>query len=177
MNIEYFISKRLFTAKEKNNRYTKPILRIAIFSIALSLAVMLLSVIVVTGFKKDISNKIIGFGSHIIISSFTDNQSFESDPISIKQDFYPDITSQEGIQHIQTFATKAGIVKTEDEILGVVLKGVAGDYDWEFLESNLVEGRAPAINDSVKINEILISEEVSRNLGLVTMAIMSRRLR
>ena len=72
MNVEYFIAKRLFTAKEKNNTHTQPILRIAILAIALSVAVMLISVTVLTGFKNEISSKIIGFGSHITITYFTD---------------------------------------------------------------------------------------------------------
>ena len=166
MNVEYFIAKRLFTAKEENNTYTKPILRIAILAIALSVAVMLISIMVVTGFKNDISDKIIGFGSHITISNFTNNQSYESEPISVDQDFYPSITAVEGVKHISTFATKAGIIKTTDEIQGVVLKGVSSDYDWTFFKDNLVSGSVFEVNDSVKSNQILISENISKNLDL-----------
>ena len=108
MNIEYFIAKKLFTAKEKNNSYTKPILRIAILAIALSVSVMLVSIMVITGFKSDISSKIIGFGSHITISSFTNNQSYENEAISINQHFYPSINDADGIKNISVFATKAG---------------------------------------------------------------------
>ena len=157
MNIEYFIAKKLFTAKEENNSYTRPILRIAILAIALSVAVMLLSVMVVTGFKDDIYNKVLGFNSHITISNFTNNQSYESEPISIEQDFYPSIKNEKGIQHINVFATKAGIVKTADEIHGVILKGVSFDYDWSFFKDNLVSGDVFNIKDSVKSNNILIS--------------------
>ena len=167
MNVEYFIARKLFIAKEENNSYTKPILRIAILAIALSVAVMLLSVMVVTGFKNDISNKIIGFGSHITISNFTNNQSYESEPISIEQDFYPSIKDHEGINHINVFATKAGIVKTTDEIHGVVLKGVASYYDWSFFKDNLVSGDVFTLTDSVRSNNILISEEVAKQLKLV----------
>ena len=166
MNVEYFIAKRLFTAKEENNTYTKPILRIAILAIALSVAVMLISIMVVTGFKNDISDKIIGFGSHITISNFTNNQSYESEPISVEQDFYPLVTSVEGVKHISTFATKAGIIKTADEIQGVVLKGVSSDYDWTFFKDNLVSGSVFEVNDSVKSNQILISENISKTLDL-----------
>ena len=166
MNVEYFIAKRLFTAKEENNTYTKPILRIAILAIALSVAVMLISIMVVTGFKNDISDKIIGFGSHITISNFTNNQSYESEPISVEQDFYPSITDVEGVKHISTFATKAGIIKTADEIQGVVLKGVSSDYDWTFFKDNLVRGSVFKVNDSVKSNQILISENISKTLDL-----------
>ena len=166
MNVEYFIAKRLFTAKEENNTYTKPILRIAILAIALSVAVMLISIMVVTGFKNDISDKIIGFGSHITISNFTNNQSYESEPISVEQEFYPSITAIEGVKHISTFATKAGIIKTANEIQGVVLKGVSSDYDWTFFKDNLVSGSVFEVNDSVKSNQILISENISKTLDL-----------
>ena len=166
MNVEYFIAKRLFTAKEENNTYTKPILRIAILAIALSVAVMLISIMVVTGFKNDISDKIIGFGSHITISNFTNNQSYESEPISIEQDFYASINDIEGVKHISTFATKTGIIKTADEIQGVVFKGVSSDYDWSFFKDNLVSGSVFEVNDSVKSNQILISENISKTLNL-----------
>ena len=166
MNVEYFIAKRLFTAKEKNNRYTKPILRIAILAIALSVAVMLLSITVLTGFKDEISNKIIGFGSHITITNFTNNQSYESEPILLNQEFYPSITDQQGIKHIQTFATKAGIIKTEDEILGMVLKGISSDFEPSFFEQNLVEGEVPIYNDTLTSNKVMISKSVADILQL-----------
>ena len=166
MNVEYFIAKRLFTAKEKNNRYTKPILRIAILAIALSVAVMLLSITVLTGFKNEISSKIIGFGSHITITNFTNNQSYESEPIELNQEFYPSITKQKGIKHIQTFATKAGIIKTEDEILGMVLKGISSDFDPSFFEKNIVEGQVPTYNDTLTSNKVMISKSVADILQL-----------
>ena len=166
MNVEYFIAKRLFTAKKKNNRYTKPILRIAILAIALSVAVMLLSITVLTGFKNEISNKIIGFGSHITITNFTNNISYESEPIALNQEFYPGIADQHGIKHIQTFATKAGIIKTEDEILGMVLKGISSDFEPTFFKQNLVEGEVPIYNDTLTSNKVLISKTVSDILQL-----------
>ncbi|MBT5750627.1 MAG: ABC transporter permease [Flavobacteriales bacterium] len=166
MNIEYFIAKRLFTAKEENNSDTKPILRIAILAIALSVAVMLLSVMVVTGFKNDISDKIIGFGSHITISSFSDNQSYETEPITISDNLYTSILGNPEVKQISTFATKAGIIKTNDEILGVVLKGVSSDYDWTFFNDNLVGGECLHVNDSIKTNQVLISESSAKSLRL-----------
>ena len=166
MNVEYFIAKRLFTAKEENKSYTKPILRIAILAIALSVAVMLLSVMVVTGFKNNISDKIIGFGSHITISSFSDNQSYETEPIQISDSLYTSILENPEVKHISTFATKAGIIKTNDEILGVVLKGVASDYDWTFFNNNLVAGECFNVSDSIKTNQVLISENSANTLDL-----------
>ena len=166
MNVEYFIAKRLFTAKEENNSYTKPILRIAILAIALSVAVMLLSVMVVTGFKNDISDKIIGFGSHITISSFSDNQSYETEPIQIWDSLYATLLANDQVKQMSAFATKAGIVKTKDEILGVVLKGVSDEYDWSFFKDNLISGTCLSLTDSVKSNQVLISETSANVLQL-----------
>ena len=166
MNVEYFIANRLFTAKEENNRYTKPILGIAILAIGFSVAIMLLAVMIVTGFKKDISDKIIGFNSHITITNFTENLSYESEPIHMYQDFYPSITNEDGFKHIQIYATKAGIIKTNDEILGTVLKGVGSDFDPSFFKQNLVEGQVPVFNDTIASNKVLISKNIADLLKL-----------
>ncbi len=161
MNVEYFIAKRLFYAKEKNNRYTRPIFYIAILAITLSISIMLLSIVVLNGFKDNISKKAIGFKGHISITNFTDNQSFETEPISINQPFYPNITTRGDIKNINVFATKAGIIKTNDEILGVMLKGVSSDYDWDFFKKNLIRGEVLNINDTIKTSHIFISKYIS----------------
>ncbi|MEE2699800.1 MAG: FtsX-like permease family protein [Bacteroidota bacterium] len=166
MNVEYFIAKRLVTAKEGNNRLSRPIIRLAILAIALSIAVMLISVAVVKGFKKDIADKVIGFGAHIQITAFSDNNSFETKAISKNQDFYPSIEKEGGVQHIQQFATKAGIIKTKEEIHGVILKGVGSDFDASFLKSNLLEGKVPIYNDSITSSSVLISKKIVDMLKL-----------
>ena len=127
---------------------------------------MLLSLTILSGFKNEITSKIIGFGSHITISKFTNNQSYESDSISLEQDFYPSIIEQNGIKHISVFASKAGIVKAKEEILGVVFKGVAADYDWSFFQKNLIAGKVFSLNDRVKSDFVLISESISKTLQL-----------
>ena len=141
MNTSLFIAKRLSTAKENNNNYTRPIIRIAILAIALSVSVMLLSVFVLTGFKNQISEKVIGFGAHIKISKFSNNQSFENDPIDFNFKMYSEIESHEFVKSIHLYSTKAGIIKNNDEILGVVLKGVSNDYNWDFFKKNLIYGK------------------------------------
>ncbi|MAU35851.1 MAG: ABC transporter permease [Flavobacteriales bacterium] len=166
MNIEYFIAKKLFAAKENNNSYTKPILRIAIFAVSLSVAVMLISLMIVNGFKNNISSKVIGFGSHIVITKFSNNQSYESEPISINQNFLSKISNDDYIKNINVFATKAGIIKTSEEIHGVVLKGVSDDYNWKFFKDNLVSGEVLHINDTIRSNDILVSNEIARLLKL-----------
>ena len=168
MNSSIFIAKRLFTAKENNNNYTRPIIRIAILAIAISVAVMILSVFILSGFKDNISNKVIGFGSHIKITKFNNNQSFENDPIDFNVDIYDKINNLDFVSHINIYATKAGIIKNDVDIHGIVLKGVSGDYNWEFFKNNLISGDIPNIQDSTKIasNDILISESISKKLNI-----------
>ena len=168
MNSSIFIAKRLFTAKENNNNYTRPIIRIAILAIAISVAVMILSVFILSGFKDNISNKVIGFGSHIKITKFNNNQSFENDPIDFNLEIYDKIKNLDFVNHINIYATKAGIIKNDVDIHGVVLKGVSGDYNWEFFKNNLISGDIPNIKDSTKIasNDILISESISKKLNI-----------
>jgi len=168
MNSSIFIAKRLFTAKENNNNYTRPIIRIAILAIAISVAVMILSVFILSGFKDDISNKVIGFGSHIKITKFNNNQSFENDPIDFDVEIYNNIKNLDFVSHINKYATKAGIIKNDDEIHGVVLKGVSGDYNWDFFKNNLISGEIPNIKESIKdiSNGILISESISKKLNI-----------
>ena len=168
MNSSIFIAKRLFTAKENNNNYTRPIIRIAILAIAISVAVMILSVFILSGFKDNISNKVIGFGSHIKITKFNNNQSFENDPIDFNLEIYDKIKNLDFVNHINIYATKAGIIKNDVDIHGVVLKGVSGDYNWEFFKNNLISGDIPNIKDSTKIHsdDILISESISKKLNI-----------
>ncbi|MCD6113217.1 MAG: ABC transporter permease, partial [Bacteroidales bacterium] len=141
MNYELFIAKRLLS-RDKNN-FSKPIVKLSIVSIALGLAVMIISVAILTGFQKKIQTKVIGFASHIQISKFDSNSSFEPNPISKNQDFYPCLDTIKGIKHIQVYAIKAGIIKTNEEIEGVVLKGVDSDYDWSFFKKNIIKGNYP----------------------------------
>ena len=168
MNSSIFIAKRLFTAKENNNNYTRPIIRIAILAIAISVAVMILSVFILSGFKDNISNKVIGFGSHIKITKFNNNQSFENDPIDFNLEIYDKIKNLDFVNHINIYATKAGIIKNDVDIHGIVLKGVSGDYNWEFFKNNLISGDIPNIKDSTKIpsDDILISESISKKLNI-----------
>jgi len=166
LNTELFIAKRIFSDKSVKKGISQPIMTIAIIGIALGLAVMILSVAIVTGFKSEISNKIIGFGSHIQIVNYDTNISFETEPINKAQSFYTDINDLMGIKNIQEFAIKAGIIKTKTDIQGVVLKGVGADFDWSFFDQNLVEGKSFRITDSLKTDDILISKYIANLLKL-----------
>lgn len=167
MNISFFIAKRLFSTKENNNNYTRPIISIAVLAISLSVSLMMISLIILKGFKNEIYNKVTGFGSHIKITKLTDNQSFENYPINFDDQLYSEILNNANVTSIQTVATKAGIIKNNEEILGVVLKGVGNDYDHSFLKSNLIEGNTLLISeDSLqKSNDIVVSESIARKIG------------
>ncbi len=129
---------------------------------------MLISVAVLKGFQKEISQKVVGFGSHIQISHFDSNNSYEPTPISIPDSDLQKIRSIEGVTHLSPFGLKAGIVKTEDQIHGVVFKGIDETYDWSFFTQKIVEGQAPAYTDSAASTDLLISKKVANLLGFKT---------
>lgn len=168
MNTEFFIATRITFDKEGRKALSRPIVRISVIGIALSLAVMIISVATVTGFKNEIRRKIIGFGSHIQIINFDSNNSFETEPVSRKQSFLTLLAAEPGISHIQVFATKPGIIKTSEAIQGAILKGVGSDYDWSFFSENLMDGQIFEVNDSVKTDKVLISNYLSKLLKLNT---------
>jgi lipoprotein-releasing system permease protein len=168
MNFPYFIAQRLIKGRREDTSFSRPINVIAIIAIAMGLAVMILAVEILTGFKQEIRNKVVGFGSNIQIVNFDSNISFETTPISDKQDFVPKIKALPGIKHVEVFATKAGIIQTDRDIQGVVLKGVGSDYDWSYFSSNMVEGSVFHVNDSARTNEVIISKKIADMLMLKT---------
>lgn len=163
-----FIARRLTFDKGTRDSLSRPIIRISVTGIALSLAVMIVSVATVTGFKNEIRRKIIGFGSHIQIINYDSNNSFETEPVSRQQSALPLISSLPGIRHVQVYATKPGIIKTKNDIQGAILKGVGSDFDWQFFSDNLVDGSVFRVDDSVKTNKVVISKTMASLLKLKT---------
>ena len=166
MNWELFTAIRILFRKVNETRISKPIVNIAVISIALSISVIILSVSIALGFKHTIRNKLIGFASDIEIVHFDANNSFETVPISKYQPFYPSLDTLPEIKHIQIFATKAGIIKTKTDFQGIVLKGVDKHYDWSFIRNCLVAGDIISFPDSAKSTDILISEYIAKLLHL-----------
>jgi lipoprotein-releasing system permease protein len=164
MNTELFIAKRLI-AKSKS-RFSRPIIRIASLAISLSLAVMIIATAVVTGFQQEIRDKVIGFGSHIQVTHLSDDDSYDSKKLSDVHSIKESIASIDGIAHFQVFANKAGIIKTKEEIQGVVLKGVGSDFKADFFEKHLVQGSVPTYNDSITSKSVLISKSMAEQLKL-----------
>lgn len=127
---------------------------------------MTLSLAIVQGFQSEIKKKVIGFGSHLQITNYQSVGQIESDPILMDKDFYPSLTELEGINHIQVVAYKGAILKNDQQNLGVVVKGISQDFNWEFFESYLKEGEILQINPDEKSNELLISQTTADKLAL-----------
>lgn len=167
LNTELFIAKRIFANNTNKKRLSTSVITIAMVGIALGLAIMLLSVAIVTGFKSEIRQKVVGFGSHIQLVNFDSNSSYETSPVSQNQPWLDQLHELPGITHIQQFATKPGIIKTDEEIQGIVLKGVGSDYDWSFFKSHLVEGHVFKIQDTIRTNEVIISRLLADQLKIM----------
>ncbi|MBL6658197.1 MAG: ABC transporter permease [Flavobacteriales bacterium] len=164
MNLDLFIAKRLIGKNEY--RFSRPVLRIAITAIALSVSVMLLSLSIIKGFQNEIRDKVIGLSSHIQVTDFSDSNSYESTLLANSDSLKQLLINIEGITHIQSYATKAGILKTKDEIQGVVLKGVNKDFNPKFLESKLIAGKIPSYGKGEKSNSIVLSNTIAKQLNL-----------
>lgn len=168
MNTELFIARRLITGKGAGSRISRPIVTIAVAGIALGLTVMIISVAVVAGFKDEIRNKVFGFGSHIQITNYDENYSYETNPVKSDQDFLPAVRKINGVTHIQVFATKPGIIKTKENIQGVILKGVGKDFNWDFFDKYMVSGKHFELPDSGKSSEVIVSQKLASMLKLKT---------
>ncbi|AWK03136.1 transmembrane permease [Flavobacterium crocinum] len=160
MKLEYFIAKRLITAKDNKSSISAPIVKIAISAIAIGIIMMIVSVATGIGLQKKIRDKVSAFNGQVIISNFDNNNSEVTlVPISKKQDFYPNFKSVPEVSHIQAIATKAGIIRTENAFEGIVFKGVGPDYDWNNISEYIVEGKLPdftkALNEDVIISKFL----------------------
>lgn len=164
MNLEYFISQRLAFSSKKS--FSQFIVRVAMIAVALSVAVMIVAGAVVNGFQKEISEKVFGFWGHIIIRTYEQSSSYGEEPIERNQKFYPSLDTVKGVKHIQVFATKAGIIKTQNEIEGIVLRGIGKDFDWSFLKKYVVEGNIFQPGDSASKNKIIISKTTADRLNL-----------
>jgi lipoprotein-releasing system permease protein len=166
LKLEYFIAKRLITAKDHKSSISAPIIKIAITAIALGMIMMIVSIATGIGLQQKIRQKVSAFNGHIIISGYNDNNSdVSTKPISIHQSFYPNFKSVEGIQHIQAVASKAGMIRTETAFEGIIFKGVGKDYQTDNLKEYLVEGRLPNFKTNLN-EETLISQYLCNRLGL-----------
>ncbi|NNM22319.1 MAG: ABC transporter permease [Flavobacteriaceae bacterium] len=166
MNFEFFLAKRIVGSKDHKSSVSAPIIKIAIAAIALGMVIMLISIATGVGLQKKIREKVSAFNGDIIITNYDTNASEESQvPISTDQAFYPNFNSIEGISHIQVTASKGGVIRTATDFEGVVVKGVGKDYNWQYFEEYLVEGRLPDYGGNLN-DEVLISAYLANRLQL-----------
>ena len=167
MNLPFFIAKRLYSGEKRNKKQaSRPAVRIATIGVIIGISVMTLSVCIVLGFKREISSKVIGFGGHIEVMNQRSLSSMESIPIEADMTLRKEIMDAEGVEHLQRSSQKMGMLKTEHDFQGIMLKGVAEDYDWTFMRSHLIEGSLPKCGIESQDNSILISKDISKALNL-----------
>ena len=176
--VSKFISNKLRKELSTGNKFSKPIIKVAIVSITISMLVMLISISVVRGFQREIKNKVVNFSSHIQITSGGTNFSLETSPIRISKTYMNEVRNIAGVSHIQTFATKAGILqsnadtvvydnetKVNRDIEGIIFKGVNTGFNWKFIETKLIEGKTFRVQTEAN-DSILISNYLKKRLRL-----------
>ena len=166
MNFPLFIAKRIYTDNKEKRQVSKPVIRIATAGVAIGLAVMIISVCVVLGFKHTIRDKVVGFGSHIQVADFLTLQSSEQYPIQMDDSMMNVLKKVEGVSHVQRYAYKQGILKTDNDFLGVLFKGVGPEFDSTFIHQNMIEGSLPHFSDESSSNKLVISKTIANQLKL-----------
>ncbi len=166
MNLPLFIARRINGSADRRREVSRPAIRIATIGVAIGLAVMIVTVSVVFGFKHTIRNKVVGFGSHIQIQNWMAQQTSSPAPICLSDSLYQAIQKMPGVRHVERYSLTQGILKTDADFLGVVFKGVGSQYDLSFLRQNLIEGEMPQFQDDKSRYELLISRMMADKLRL-----------
>jgi len=166
MNLPFFIAKRIYSDQGDKRKVSRPAIRIATIGVAIGLAVMIVTVSVVLGFKHTIRDKVVGFGSHIQVQNMLTFLSTDSYPILINDSVIRSYEQIEGVKHVERYAYSQGILKTDDDFLGVVFKGVGPEYDMDFLSQHMTEGEIPVFSDTASTNKILVSKMIADKLRL-----------
>ena len=163
-NIYFFLANRF--SQDKKSNVSRPIITFSIIGVALGLITIILSLVITSGYKKEIRDMVISMGSHIRISNYDNNYTFESIPFEREQFFIADLKQNPQIKQLQFFSTKVGIIKTEDQVEGVVLKGIDTYFCWDHFQKNIKQGSRIVLNDTTPSSEILISSKISKKLHI-----------
>lgn len=166
MSLSLFIARHIYRESDGGKQVSRPAVLIAMAGIAIGLAVMIISVAVVIGFKSEVRNKVIGFGSHIQITNLDAVNSYETHPVVADDSMMTALRAYPEVMHVQRYSTKPGMIKTDDAFQGMVLKGVGPEYDARFIKEYLLEGEIPAFSDSVSSNQVLISKPLADKMRL-----------
>jgi lipoprotein-releasing system permease protein len=163
LNLSYFISKRI--RREHGGSFSSTIHKIAVASIAVGLAASIVAFLVMRGFQDTVQNKVFGFSGHVLVTKFSDKDSPEELPLNYHLPFYDKAADYPFIEHIQEVAHKPGLVKVNDEVLGIVLKGVGKSFDREAFQESMIEGKFLELPDSGYANEIVLSKIIANKLN------------
>jgi len=166
MNFPLFIAQRIYKDNDANQKVSRPAIRIATAGVAIGLAVMIVSVCIVFGFKHTIRDKVVGFGGHITVANFMSLHGNDVRPVAMSDDMMKTLKAINGVKSVQRYAFKQGILKTDNDFLGVAFKGIAADYDTTFIHNNMVSGSIPTFSDSKSGNKIVISKLMADALKL-----------
>ncbi|MBP3714697.1 MAG: ABC transporter permease [Phocaeicola sp.] len=166
MNWKLFIARRIYKKNEGGREVSKPAVRIAMLGIAIGLAIMIVSIAVVIGFKHQVRDKVVGIGSEIVISNFEAQNTYETSPIVANDSLFAQLQTLEGVRHLQRYSTKPGMIMTDKDFEGMVLKGISTEYDLSFIKRHLIEGEIPLFTDTVASQQVLISQTNALKLKL-----------
>lgn len=166
MNLPLFIAKKIYRDQGDKRKVSRPAIRIATIGVAIGLAVMIVTVSVVLGFKHTIRDKVVGFGSHIQVRNVMTYNGGSQHPICVDDSLTKTINDIEGVASVQRFTMTQGILKTDEDFLGVMFKGVGQEYDTSFLKAHLTEGEMPQFSDSTSHYQLLISKMIADKLRL-----------
>lgn len=164
MNLSYFIAKRI--SFKRTGGFTGTIHRIAVASVAIGIAVSLVSFMILGGFQDKISEKVFSFTGHYQVQKFVSGNAFEESPTSTNSDFYKDYPKNQLISHVQVYAHKPGLLKGDEEVEGVLMKGIGPDFDTLDFQNSIIKGRFIQFSDSGASNEILVSRKIADKLKL-----------
>ena len=160
-SLPFFLARRIYRESDGGKQVSRPAVLIAMAGIAVGLAVMIVAVAVVVGFKSEVRNKVIGFGSHIQITNLDAVTSYETHPLVVGDSMMEALRRYPEVEHVQRYATKPGMIKTDEAFQGMVLKGVGKEFDARFMKEHLLEGAIPAFGDSASANQVLISKTLA----------------
>lgn len=166
MSLSFFIAKRIYKSGGYGKKVSRPAIRIATAGVAIGLAVMIVSVSIVFGFKHTIRDKVVGFGCHINVANFMYLHGREARPVCMTDSMMKVLRSTDGVNHVQRYTMKQGILKTDNDFLGVAFKGIAQEYDTTFIHSNLISGYIPTFSDNKNSGGLLISKVMADKLKL-----------
>ena len=166
MNFPLFIAKRIYFSEGDRHEVSRPAIRIATVGVAIGLAVMIITVSVILGFKHSIRDKVVGFGSHIQVTNFITQQTAVPAPIAISDTLLRELKAIPNVRHVEYYTMTQGILKTDSDFLGVAFKGVGEDYDLSFIRQNMQEGKLPTFSSKKSSNQIVVSRKQADKLHL-----------